>query len=72
MLWNSFMSSKQHMSRHISNSNIWNNKDTTQNKEVKRMFEEMIGWAVDEGADILIGETFYYVEEVSTRGSNGH
>ena len=22
------------------------------------MFSEMIGWAVDEGADMLIGETF--------------
>ena len=27
------------------------------------MFSEMVGWAVDEGADILIGETFYYAEE---------
>ena len=54
------------MAGNISNSNIWNNKDTTQNKEVKRMFEEMIGWAVDEGADILIGETFYYAEEAFT------
>ena len=54
------------MAGNISNSNIWNNKDTTQNKEVRRMFEEMIGWAVDEGADILIGETFYYAEEAFT------
>ena len=54
------------MAGNISNSNIWNNKDTTQNKEVERMFEEMIGWAVDEGADILIGETFYYAEEAFT------
>ena len=23
----------------------------------------MIGWAVEEGADMLIGETFYYAEE---------
>ena len=30
------------------------------------MFREMIGWAVDEGADILIGETFYYAEEAYT------
>ena len=27
------------------------------------MFSEMVGWAVDEGADMLIGETFYYAEE---------
>ena len=32
-------------------------------KEVEGMFTEMIGWAVDEGADMLIGETFYYAEE---------
>lgn len=27
------------------------------------MFEEMVGWAVDEGADMIIGETFYYSGE---------
>jgi hypothetical protein len=27
------------------------------------MFEEMVGWAVEEGADMLIGETFYYAGE---------
>ena len=27
------------------------------------MFEEMVGWAVDEGADLVIGETFYYAGE---------
>ena len=32
-------------------------------KEVETMFSEMIGWAVEEGADMLIGETFYYAEE---------
>ena len=51
------------MAGNISNSNIWNDKDTSQNKEVEKMFSEMVGWAVDEGADILIGETFYYAEE---------
>jgi len=30
---------------------------------VRGMFEEMIGWAVDEGADMLVGETFYFAEE---------
>ena len=30
------------------------------------MFSEMIGWAVEEGADMLIGETFYYAEEAYT------
>ena len=27
------------------------------------MFEEMVGWAVEEGADLIIGETFYYAGE---------
>ena len=51
------------MAGNISNSNIWNNKDKSANPEVEKMFQEMVGWAVDEGADILIGETFYYAEE---------
>ena len=54
------------MAGNISNSNIWNDKDSSQNKEVEKMFSEMVGWAVDEGADILIGETFYYAEEAYT------
>ena len=54
------------MAGNISNSNIWNDKDTSQNKEVEKMFSEMVGWAVEEGADMLIGETFYYAEEAYT------
>ena len=42
------------MAGNISNSNIWNDKDNSQNKEVEKMFSEMVGWAVDEGADLLI------------------
>ena len=45
---------------------IWNNKDPKTYLEVEKMFSEMVGWAVDEGADILIGETFYYAEEAYT------
>ena len=51
------------MAGNISNSNIWNNKDKKTHLQVEKMFNEMIDWAVDEGADILIGETFYYAEE---------
>ena len=54
------------MAGNISNSNIWNTKDPKTFLEVEKMFSEMIGWAVDEGADILIGETFYYAEEAYT------
>ena len=54
------------MGGNISNSNIWDAKDPKTHKEVEKMFTEMIGWAVDEGADMLIGETFYYAEEAYT------
>ena len=54
------------MAGNISNSNIWNDKDSKTHLEVEKMFSEMVGWAVDEGADMLIGETFYYAEEAYT------
>ena len=54
------------MAGNISNSNIWNQEDKKSQLEVEKMFREMVGWAVDEGADILIGETFYYAEEAYT------
>ena len=47
----------------ISNSNIWNPDDSQSQTEVRKMFSEMVGWAVDEGVDYFIGETFYYAEE---------
>ena len=54
------------MAGNISNSNIWNQDDKKSQLEVEKMFREMVGWAVDEQADILIGETFYYAEEAYT------
>jgi len=47
----------------ISNTNVWHPQDTQAQHAVRSMFEEMVGWAVDEGVDMLIGETFYYAEE---------
>jgi betaine-homocysteine S-methyltransferase len=47
----------------ISNSNIWNPEDMGSQRQVREMFEEMVGWAVDEDVDYMIGETFYYAEE---------
>ena len=54
------------MAGNISNSNIWDANDPKTHKEVEKMFSEMVDWAVDEGADMLIGETFYYAEEAYT------
>ncbi|GAA1174005.1 homocysteine S-methyltransferase family protein [Nesterenkonia xinjiangensis] len=47
----------------ISNSNIWDPADAAKQAEVRAMFEEMVGWAADEGADLIVGETFYYAGE---------
>ena len=51
------------MAGNISNSNIWKQDDKQVQLEVEKMFNEMVSWAVDEKADMLIGETFYYAEE---------
>ena len=48
----------------ISNSNIWDPSNPQSQAEVRSMFEEMVGWAVEEGADIIIGETFSYAGPV--------
>jgi betaine-homocysteine S-methyltransferase len=50
----------------ISNFNIWNSwnpEDKNSQRQVREMFEEMVGGAVDEGVDYMIGETFYFAEE---------
>ncbi len=51
------------MAGNISNTNIWDPADPQRQSEVRSMFEEMVGWAVDEGADMIIGETFYFAGE---------
>lgn len=55
-----------YMAGNISNTNIWDPTDTAKQAEVRGMFEEMVGWAVEEGADLIIGETFYFAEEALT------
>src|ERR671910_537972 len=51
------------MAGNISNTNIWRPKDRSAQAEVRSMFDEMVGWAVEEGAELIIGETFYYAGE---------
>lgn len=51
------------MAGNISNSNIWDPADPQSQAQVRAMFEEMVDWAVAEGADLIIGETFYYAGE---------
>lgn len=47
----------------ISNTNIWDPNDESSQKEVRSMFKEMVQWGQEEGADLIIGETFYYAGE---------
>jgi betaine-homocysteine S-methyltransferase len=54
------------MAGNISNTNIWDPADRQKQAEVRGMFEEMVGWAVEERADLVIGETFYYAGEALT------
>lgn len=54
------------MAGNISNSNVWDPADPARQAEVRGMFEEMVGWAVEEGADLIIGETFYFAGEAET------
>jgi betaine-homocysteine S-methyltransferase len=51
------------MAGNISNTNIWDPADAQRQGAVRGMFEEMVGWAVEGGADLIIGETFYYAGE---------
>lgn len=51
------------MAGNISNTNIWTPDDKGKQEEVRSIFDEMVGWAIEEGADIIIGETFYYAGE---------
>ena len=53
------------MAGNISNTNIWDPADPQRQGEVRDMFREMVGWAVESGADLIIGETFYYAEALA-------
>ncbi|SKA72086.1 betaine-homocysteine S-methyltransferase [Paucidesulfovibrio gracilis DSM 16080] len=47
----------------ISNTNVFNPDDPASRDDVRTMFEEMVGWAVDAEVDYMVCETFYYHEE---------
>ena len=47
----------------ISNSNIFDPTDEASKIAVRQMYREMIGWAKQEGADLIVAETMYYFEE---------
>jgi len=47
----------------ISNSNIFDPADESSKSAVRMMYREMISWAKEEGADLIVAETMYYFEE---------
>src|SRR5919201_882951 len=46
----------------VSNTNVFTGDDESR-RTVRAMFEEQVGWAVDAGVDLVIGETFSFGEE---------
>lgn len=46
----------------LSNTNVFE-EDEASVRTVREMFDEQVGWAVDEGADFIIAETFSYGAE---------
>lgn len=47
----------------ICNTNIFESGNRASVGQVRAMFTEQVGWAVDAGVDFIIGETFSYAEE---------
>jgi betaine-homocysteine S-methyltransferase len=45
----------------ICNTNVWTGEESRD--DVRAMFEEQVGWAVDAGVDFVIGETFSWAGE---------
>lgn len=46
----------------ICNTNVYH-PDGSRSTEVRAMFEEQVAWALEGGADYVIGETFYFLGE---------
>lgn len=51
------------MAGNICNTNVYEPADRTTHDAVRAMFEEQIGWAVEEGADFLVAETLDWYGE---------
>jgi len=47
----------------ICNTNVFESGNQASADQVREMFTEQVGWAVDAGVDFVIGETFSYAEE---------
>lgn len=47
----------------ISNSNIYDPDEPSSGDAVRSMYREMVGWAKEEGAHLILAETLYYYQE---------
>lgn len=47
----------------ICNTTLWGTGADNEATAVRKMFDEQIGWAVEAGADLIIGETFSHIGE---------
>ncbi|MEP7019510.1 MAG: homocysteine S-methyltransferase family protein [Pseudonocardiales bacterium] len=47
----------------ICNTNIYESDNAASADQVRAMFTEQVGWAVEAGVDFVIGETFSFAEE---------
>jgi betaine-homocysteine S-methyltransferase len=47
----------------VCNTNVYDPGDRGSHAAVRRMFEEQVAWAVEEGVDFIIGETFAFLGE---------
>ncbi len=47
----------------ICNTNVYIPNDASSSKDVRAMFDEQVGWAVDAGVDFIIAETISYLDE---------
>jgi len=49
----------------ICNTNVFVPEDEATHRQVREMFEEQVGWAVEAGADFVIAETFSWATEAA-------
>jgi betaine-homocysteine S-methyltransferase len=47
----------------VCNTNVYAVGEPAAYRQVRTMFDEQVGWAVEAGVDFVIGETFSYAEE---------
>ncbi len=47
----------------VCNTNVYDPADQQTHTQVRSMFTEQVGWAVEAGVDFVVGETFRFAEE---------